>query len=341
MGALDKRLIRYADLRPCRNAFIDTRSPGSEEKENFTLIGPGVSENPDQHVHIPEPHGFNIGAARQPGRCLNSQHSHETAEVFIVHSGRWRFMWGPNADDGSIELGEGDVISLPVHMFRGFENLGTPQDVSFLFAVLGGDDPGKVTWSPRVFDLARRFGMVLLEGGRLIDTAAGQAVPDGARLQQPPDAATLERLKSPSDARMAQGVVRFADLAGNPASPLAGPGVEECPVITPRATGDGFAPGPIVGWWPHGFNLRCLKLASGAAVPLHVRHEEEVIFVHRGTLLVTTPQGDVVMGAGDTFTTPKGLPRGFRATSSDGCVAYVVRGGEDVGAVEFPTGRAA
>jgi mannose-6-phosphate isomerase-like protein (cupin superfamily) len=332
---LTDRLIRYADLRPCRNAFIDTRSPGSEDKENFTLIGPGVSENPNQHVHIPEPHGFNIGAARQPGRCLNSQHSHETAEVFIVHTGHWRFMWGPNADDGSIELFPGDVISLPIHMFRGFENLGTPQDIGFLFAVLGGDDPGKVTWSPRVFDLAERYGMVLLEGGRLVDTRAGEIVPAGARRQAPPDAETMARLASPSDADMARGVVRFADLRANPASPLTGPGVEECPIITPKATLDGFGPGPITGWWPHGFGLRCLKLATGARVPLHVRSEPEVIFVHAGTLEITTPSGALILGAGDTFTTPVGMPRGFRATSSDGCIAYVVRGGDEAGAVTF------
>ncbi len=76
-------------------------------------------------------------------------------------------------------------------------------------------------------------------------------------------------------------------------------------------------------------------MASGASVPMHVRREEEVIFVHKGTLLVSTPNGDVVMGAGDTFTTPKSLPRSFRATSSDGCIAYVVRGGDEAGAVEF------
>ena len=338
---LDNRLIRYADLRPCKNAFIDTRSPGSEDKENFTLIGPGVSENPDQHVHIPEPHGFNIGAARQPGRCLNSQHSHETAEVFILHTGRWRFKWGPDASDGHVDLGPGDVISLPIHMFRGFENLGAPQDVDFAFAILGGDDPGKVVWSPPVFDLARRFGMVLLEGGRLIDTRAGQVVPADAVPQAPPSAADLARLASPPDAKMLEGVVRFADLRPNPQSPLAGPGVEECAIITPKATRDGFAPGPVVGWWPHGFNLRCLKMASGAHVAAHVRHEEEVIFVHKGTLEIATPEGRVVMGAGDTFTTPKGLARGFRATSSDGCTAYVVRGGVEAGAATFVRDKAA
>lgn len=341
MTDITHRLIRYADLKPCKNAFIDTRSPGSEDKENFSLIGPGVSENPNQHVHIPEPHGFNIGAARQPGKCLNSQHSHETAEVFIIHNGNWRFKWGPEGRDGHIDLSAGDVISLPVHMFRGFENLGTPQDVNFAFAILGGDDPGKVTWSPPVFDLARRFGMVLLDGGKLIDTRAGETVPHGAKLQTPPDAATLQHLASPSGERMAQGVVRFKDLKANPASPLAGPGVEECPIITPKATRDGFAPGPVTGWWPHGFNLRCLKLASGAQVPAHIRTEEEVIFVQSGTLQLTTPKGEVVMGAGDTFTTPKGLARSFRAPSSEGCVAFVVRGGDEAGAVQFTQAKAA
>ena len=86
IAAMEQRVVRYADLRPCYNAFIDTRTPGSEAKENFTIIGPGVSENPEQHVHIAEPHGFNIGGARQPPGCVNSQHSHDTAEVFVAHT---------------------------------------------------------------------------------------------------------------------------------------------------------------------------------------------------------------------------------------------------------------
>src|SRR5215218_7378466 len=84
-------------------------------------------------------------------------------------------------------------------------------------------------------------------------------------------------------------------MKGNPHSPLAGPGVEECPAITPTEPRDGFKPGPIVGWWPHGFNLRCLKLETGARVPGHIRDEEEVILVHRGTLEVATPQGTLVL----------------------------------------------
>ena len=147
------RLVRYADLRPCKNAFIDTRTPGSDQKENFTIIGPGVSENPDQHVHIEIPHGFNIGAARQPPGCLNSQHSHQTAEVFLVHFGSWTFRSGVEANDGEIRMQAGDIISLPTDVFRGFENTGT--DLGHLYAILGDDDPGRVLWAPKVFDLAQ------------------------------------------------------------------------------------------------------------------------------------------------------------------------------------------
>ncbi len=323
---LNSRLIRYADLLPCRNAFVDSRTPGSDRKENFTLIGPGVAENPNQHVHIAEPHGFNIGAARQPPGCLNSQHSHDTAEVFVVHKGRWRMIFGVNADEGGIEMEEGDVISIPIHMFRGFENIG--DETGFLFAVLGGDNAGKVTWSPRVFDLAKQYGLVLLEGGRLVDTTLGETVPAGAKRQLPPSAAEIAQLATPPKEKLASCVAKPRQFVVNPASPLACEGVEEAAIITPAATGDGFAPGPIAGWWPHGFNLRCLRLESGAAVPAHTRAEAEVIFVHRGVLQVATPEGEVIMGPGDTFTTPKGMPRAFRASSSNGVAAYVVRGGD-------------
>jgi len=337
---LATRLVRYADLRPCTNAFVDTRTPGSDRKENFTIIGPGVSENPNQYVHIAEPHGFNIGAARQPGGCLNSQHSHETAEVFVVHSGRWRFLFGADAGaDGHLDAAPGDVVSVPIHMFRGFKKLD--EGLGFLWVVLGGDDPGKVLWAPRVFQLAQQYGLVLLKGGRLIDTTAGETVPEGAELEEAPTEELIRRLATPPLERLAEGVVRFDEMRANPRSPLAAPGVEECPVITPTATRDGFDPGPIVGWWRHGFNLRCLRMRPGARVAAHVRDEAEVIFVHRGTLEVATPEGSVVMAAGDTFTTPRGVARSFRALSSDGTVAYVVRGGDEAGAVRFVGDRQA
>ena len=49
---MEKRIVRYGELKPCKTAFIDAHTPGSNQKENFTIIGGGVSESPDQHVHI-------------------------------------------------------------------------------------------------------------------------------------------------------------------------------------------------------------------------------------------------------------------------------------------------
>jgi mannose-6-phosphate isomerase-like protein (cupin superfamily) len=325
-NAMDQRLVRYADLIPCRTAFLDTRTPGSTEKENFTIIGAGVSESPEQHVHITEKHGFNIGAARQPFGCVNSQHSHDTAEVFVVHSGRWRLLFGANREDGSLEIGPGDVASVPIHMFRGFEKVD--EGIGFLFTVLGEDDPGKVTWAPAVFQAAQGHGLKLAKGGRLIDTAAGE-VGDDVEIDTGLTQEQVDALASPPMEKLAQCIVRAGDAVANPASPLAAPGVEEAGLIGPRQTDDGFAPGPITGWWPHGFNLRQLTLATGAYVPMHARREAEVLMVQSGTIEVSWADGALILGAGDTFTVPVQLDHAFRNTASVDAVVFVVRGGDN------------
>jgi mannose-6-phosphate isomerase-like protein (cupin superfamily) len=331
--AMAARLVRYADLVPCRTAFIDTRTPGSTEKENFTIIGPGVSESADQFVHISQPHGFNIGGARQPGGCINSQHSHDTAEVFVVHSGHWRLLFGPNCEDGSLEVGPGDVASVPTRMFRGFEK--TDEGTGFLWVVLGQDEPGKVTWAPAVLEAAADFGLKLAKGGRLIDTSTGEYRLEDIELEEGIALEDAAELKTPPLDKLMQCVVAKGAALPNPASSLAVEGVAEAGLIVPVPTSDGFPAGPISGWWPHGFNLRQLTLQSGAYVPMHTRAEEEVIFVQSGTLEVSWPEGHLIMGAGDTFTTPIGLPRAFRNTASVPCEAVVVRGGEDPAAPVF------
>ena len=121
---MESHIVRYDDLKPCKTAFIDTHTPGSDQKDNFTIIGPGVSESPDQHVHIYETPGFNIGAAGQPPKCINSLHSHTTAEVFFVLKGRWRFFWGRWGTAGEVIVEEGDIFNVPTGIFRAFENIG-------------------------------------------------------------------------------------------------------------------------------------------------------------------------------------------------------------------------
>ena len=319
---LAERLVRYDELRPCTTAFIDTRTPGSVEKENFTIIGPGVAESPDQHVHIDIPHGFNIGGARQPPECVNSQHSHETAEVFVVHSGTWAFLLGPNKEDGEVVLGPGDTISIPIHVFRGFKNVG--DDVGFLFAVLGGDDPGNVTWAPYVFDNAREYGLVLLEDGSLVDTTRGETIPAGKSPMPPTTAADVARLDRLTAAEMSGCVVQHDELQAEPSSGL--PEMREFPIIGQASPAEGLAAGRMA--WPHGFHLRYITLDPGVATKSHLRHEEEVILMHQGRLTVAFGGGEVELVPGDVLTVPIEMPRSFSNTGSEVVEAYVVRGGD-------------
>lgn len=299
---MEVRVVRYADLRPCYNAFIDTRSPGSQAKENFTIIGPGVSENPEQYVHITEPHGFNIGGARQPPGCVNSQHSHDTAEVFVVHTGQWRFDLGEHGDDAQVFIGPGDVISIPTQTFRGFTNVGN--EIGYLFAVLGRDDPGKVLWAPDVFEMASKYGLVLLETGQLIDTVAGQSVPADAMRMPVTSAEQIAKLKRVNQSEAEAIVWRNAKPHGTHATAIIDPS------------------GPLN--WPHGFTVSRLDIAAGGAMEMAPPAKAEVVFVHTGEMDIAWGQESLTLRPGDTMTVPVGVDRVFSARS--GCSAFIVHG---------------
>ncbi len=303
-AALGKRRVAYAALIPCYNAFIDCRTPGSEAKENFTIIGPGVSENPDQHVHMAEPHGYNIGGARQPPGCVNSQHSHDTAEVFVVHSGEWRFDLGEHGDDAQISLDPGDVISIPTRVFRGFTatalaNDGTP---GFLWAVLGQDNPGRVTWAPQVFDMAKDYGLVLMENGSLVDTSAGETVPAGVAAMTPTSRRQADALARMTGAQAQSLVWRHRAASGTTVTPVIG----QDTVIN----------------WDHGFNLERIDIAAGDAIDWNAEGDKEVLFLHSGDMGVECEDGLLTLAPGDTLSLPAGFPRSLM--SLGGAVAYLV-----------------
>ena len=334
-GILDTRTVRFRELVPCKTAFIDSRTPGSDRKENFCLIGGGVSENPGQHVHIRSPHRFDIGAARQPNGCKNSHHSHDTEEVFVVHKGNWKFTWGENGEDGEAVLGEGDTISIPKWVFRGFENVGA--DDGFLFSILGlraDGSAGRVTWAPQVFRDARDHGLVLLEDGKLIDTAAGEEIPPNGIVCSGPDPEQLKQFRTMSPLEMLDCVAFEKDLAGNWQGGLNHfPGVAEIPVAGCANPDESFPTGKL--GWEHGFQLRRLRMSPGSEVPIHTRREEEVIFVHKGALEVAADGETIRLGKGDLLTTPPAPGRTFSNPGSEPLDAIVVRGGNHPGKAEF------
>ena len=311
---IEDRIVRYAELEPCLDAFIDTRTPGSDKKENFTIIGPGVSENPNQHVHIAEPHGFNIGGARQPPRCTNSQHSHETVEVFYVHSGQWRFDLGEHGEDAQIELAPGDLISIPTKVFRGFTNVG--DDLGYLWAILGGDDPGRVLWAPKVFDMARDYGLILLEDGMLIDSKKGETVPAGKTPMPVTTREQVAALDVYSNAQLASCVIRATE------------GQHKGVMETIEGVSETCLIGPAPIDWAHGFTLSEIEIAPGAHIPAHSFNIADVHFVQSGELAIEIDDQTTTLTTGDTVTYPQGSRRSFHNPGNTPVRLVAVRGGD-------------
>ena len=175
------RLAKFQDLTPSTLPFVEGKLEGHKERKNYSILGPGVAEDANQSIKISEPHGFNLGAVSAKPLNGSGLHSHLTAEVFIIYSGKWRFYWGSKGKDETI-LSAGDIISMPTNMFRAFENVGDEE--GFIFVVLGGNDPGIVTWMPEVLERAKQTGMALLDDNSLIDLNS-EEIPIGRKLLDP------------------------------------------------------------------------------------------------------------------------------------------------------------
>lgn len=286
---MEARIVRYGDLQPCKTAFIDAHTPGSDQKENFTIIGGGVSESPDQHVHIGIPHGFNIGAAGQPPHCRNSLHDHHTAEVFFVLKGRWRFFWGRYGDAGEVTLEEGDIFNIPTGIFRGFENIGT--DYGMITAVLGGDDAGGgVMWAPQVIEDAADHGLVLGEDGKLYDTKRQQKLPEGvAPMPVMTDAELAKRPEPTTREVLPNHVARYLDLMA----------------LADRKPVDVIGEHGLLRDKP-GFEVDFITRGSATEAKVSVK-VPTVLMPMRGHWRVTWADGAATLAPGDTMSVPAGI----------------------------------
>lgn len=308
---LQSRIVRYGDLVPCKTAFIDAHTPGSDQKENFTIIGGGVSESPDQHVHIKETPGFNIGAAGQPPKCRNSLHSHRTAEVFFVLKGRWRFFWGRWGTAGEVVLEEGDIFNIPTGIFRGFENIGT--DYGMIMAILGGDDAGGgVIWAPQVIEDAQAHGLVLAETGRLYDTKRGEVLPEAVSPMPLLTDEELAAFPEPSARDVIPGyVARYWDMMGMAAG-------QPAPVIGEDAL---LVDKP-------GFEVDFLTRGS---IPedAYTTGQYEVFMPVRGHWRVETALGPATLAPGDTLLVDPDQPRSIAPSMTGEASLYRVRSTDD------------
>ena len=307
---LQRRTIRRTDWVACNSAFIDCRTPGSDRKSNYAFIGSGVSQNADQFINLEEKHGFNLGAAGMPNGITNNLHLHFTAEVFINFGGTFRMRWGVDGKQGEYVSTDGDVISVPTWIFRGFTNEGS--DDGILLTVLGQDVTGGIIWGPSVLKQAESYGLHLTADNRLIDTVAGDEVPPDVPLIKPMPQRYIDELTTYTPEEMRQRVIQPGDRryssrsflctglpGGNAELSLGiGYGMAEDRRAVPRIHE------------PHAFNLAWLRATAGEGLLRHRHNETQVLIVKSGRWQVTVNDGDAaettVLGPQDALSVPAG-----------------------------------
>jgi uncharacterized RmlC-like cupin family protein len=163
VAEMEKRVARFKKLTPHQVTFLDQALP-QHTRDVFNLIGRGVSEEKGAAAEITDVRDFNVQMSRaKPGHGAGL-HSHKTIETFMPLNGTWSIFWGDKGE-GEIILEPFDLISVPPGVMRGFKNVG--REEAYLFTVLGGTDPGRVTWSPDLIREAAAKGWTLDASGDL------------------------------------------------------------------------------------------------------------------------------------------------------------------------------
>jgi uncharacterized RmlC-like cupin family protein len=161
---MERRTARFRKLAPHPVTFLDQALP-ENQRDVFNIIGRGVSEEKGAAAEITDVDGFNVQMSRcKPGHG-NGLHSHTTVETFMPLNGRWKIVWGDHGER-EIVLEQFDLISVPPGVMRAFRNIGG--ETAYLFTILGGTDPGRVTWSPELVRQAAERGWRLGEDGDLL-----------------------------------------------------------------------------------------------------------------------------------------------------------------------------
>jgi quercetin dioxygenase-like cupin family protein len=321
----DARHIKRGDYVSCTVAFIDCKKPGSHLKENYSIIGPGVTSSAEQVINLPEPHGFNIGAAAMPHGITNNLHVHFTAEVFIVQKGEWTFRWGSNGENTFVGH-EGDILSVPTWVFRGFTNTG-PDD-GWLFTVLGGDNTGGVIFHPDIITEAAGYGLYISNENTLIDTSRGDPVPGADDTIPPMPAEEVARLRDISPEVMRQRVVTNSERDFRVALIDSG-GAELAPVIGHGMTQNRDHAAPITN--AHGFSVEWLRLAAGQSISPFTLSEKMVLIMRKGKIRLSLNEGGtVVVGLREreTYSVPAGVVRALETIGDNTAEALVVVSGD-------------
>ena len=291
---MNNRLAKFEDLVPSTLPFVEGKLEGHKERKNYSIVGPGVAEDSKQFVKIAMPHSFNLGAVSAMPKNGSGLHSHTTAEVFIIYSGKWRFYWGAEGTDETI-LSAGDIISMPTNMFRGFENAGDEEGL--IFVVLGGDDPGIITWVPSVLEKAKETGMALLNDNSLIDLSKNE-IPKDKSLLDPISSEEINKFDNYKLNELEEFICRFSNRVNYENK------IDENFYLT-QVLGNNFQDknfNPIINQ-NTGFNLSILKSKKGKIENLKFS-KPSILFSQKGNWKIKIDDFELNLNSKDTISIP-------------------------------------
>ena len=335
-GLAQSRLVRREDFVSCHVAFIDCKLPGSTLKENYSIIGAGVTQAEDQVVNLVEDHGFAIGAAAMPNGVTNNLHVHYTAEVFMIFKGEWLFRWGADGKKGEFVGRAGDVLSMPTWMFRGFTNIG-PDD-GWIFTALGRDDTGGVIWHPEILRGAAEHGLYLRKDNMMVDLSTGAAKPDEADLLQPLTDEFVATLHHPSVEEMRARITTAEERAWSDRA-----------LLQSVLPGHRAAMAPVIGWGmnqdrtarpkvtnPHNFSVEWLQIEPGQSIgPFRVA-PKQVLIIASGSVSIGLEDGSsVVANPWDVFSVPANMWRTLTSVGEEPVVMTVTTAGDARAEIEW------
>ena len=335
----ESRLVRRSDMVAERVAFIDCKLPGSTLKENYSIIGAGVTQSDDQVVNLAEEHGFALGAAAMPSGVTNNLHMHFTAEVFIIFRGEWTFRWGADGHEGEVVGRPGDVLSIPTWIFRGFTNSGGGD--GWIYTALGRDRTGGVVWHPTILNGAAEHGLFLRKNNMMVDTSRGEERPADEELITPLTDEFIGTMRRYSVDEM-RGRVTFADERrwserSLLQSVLPGHRASLAPVIGWGMTEDRNAQPKVVN--PHGFSVEWLRIEAGCSVGPFRIEPKQVLIVREGAVEIALGAGDAgdaaTAQAWDVFSTPGGVWRTLRAVGDGPVLVALITSGDARAVIEW------
>ena len=289
-----ERIAKFNELTPSTLPFVEGRLEGHRERKNYSIVGPGVAEDSEQSVKISKAHGYNLGAVSANPKNGSGLHSHTTAEVFLIYSGKWRFYWGVDGKN-EIILGKGDIISMPTNMFRGFENAGDEEGL--IFVILGNDDPGIITWIPKVLISAKETGLALLDDNSLIDLKKNE-IPSGKKLLEPINNDQLQKFDNYSLNEIEKFICRF-DNQSKFQNDLDN-GIKLIQIIGNQFCNQSY--NPLIDQ-NTGFNLSILKSKNGQIKDL-IFTKSTIMFSQKGLWKIKIENDIFEINSKDTFSVP-------------------------------------